>query len=85
MNDIVDRLETATKLAAAAKRGLTQIPTMDAQALLLALRDQPEVIRCDNCLHFEHDNKPVDGCGWCCLLERTFFGTDYCSQAVRRE
>lgn len=37
---IIDRLETATKLAAAAKEGLTRIPTMDAQALLMMLKEQ---------------------------------------------
>jgi hypothetical protein len=39
-NGIIDRLETATKLAAATKCGLTKIPTMDAQALLMMLKEQ---------------------------------------------
>ena len=43
-NGIIDRLETATKLAAATKCGLTKIPTMDAQALLLTLNQQEKVI-----------------------------------------
>lgn len=43
-NGIIDRLETATKLAAATKCGLTKIPTMDAQALLLMLNQQEKVI-----------------------------------------
>ena len=42
-NGIIDRLETATKLAAAAKDGLVRIPTMDAQALLLILKEQEAV------------------------------------------
>lgn len=40
MSELIRRFETATMIAAAAKRGLTQIPTMDAQALLLILKDQ---------------------------------------------
>jgi len=52
-NDIVQRLETATKLAAAAKRGLTQIPTMDAQALLLMLKEKEPA-----------EPVPVDLDGW---------------------
>ena len=43
-NGIIDRLETATKLAAATKCGLTKIPTMDAQALLLMLKEQEDTI-----------------------------------------
>ena len=43
-NGVINRLETATKLAAAAKEGLTRIPTMDAQALLLTLNQQEKVI-----------------------------------------
>ena len=43
-NGIIDRLEAATKLAAATKCGLTKIPTMDAQALLLMLKEQEDTI-----------------------------------------
>lgn len=45
MNGILERFESATRLAAATKSGLTKIPTMDAQAILKLIKDQEELIR----------------------------------------
>ena len=68
-NDIVQRLETATKIAAAAKCGLTKIPTMDAQALLLMLKEKEPV-----------EPVPVDSQEWVlhweCGACRSVIGTE---------
>ncbi len=55
MSELIRRFETATKLAAAAKRGLTQIPTMDAQALLLMLHGMTKVYCADTSCKFNND------------------------------
>ena len=85
MSELIRRFETATRLASAAMEPLTKIVTMDAQAILNLLREQPEVILCRECVNFRMDNVPEEGCGYCNLLERTFYCTDYCSQAVKQD
>ena len=63
-NGIIDRLETATKLSAAAKEGLTRIPTMDAQGLLMMLKwQEAEMIECEMCGH--RLQKDWNWCPWC--------------------
>lgn len=54
-----------------------------------AMKDAAEtlktIVRCENCAFFKYDNKPAEGCGYCDLLERTFFYNDYCSQGVNKK
>lgn len=39
---------------------------------------QTTVVRCKDCIHFEPNNIPEEGCGTCILLDRIFYNDNYC-------
>ena len=56
------------------------------QALNMAIGalKQPEIVRCKDCIHFNFDNKPEEGCGFCELLSRTYQSDHYCADEEKR-
>lgn len=43
------------------------------------------VTLCKDCIHFNADNIPEEGCGYCELLSRTYESEHYCADGERKE
>ena len=44
-----------------------------------------KIVRCKDCIHFNADNIPEEGCGYCELLSRTYESEHFCSDGERKE
>lgn len=36
------------------------------------------IVRCKDCIHFEPNNIPEEGCGTCVLMDRIFYNDNFC-------